>query len=104
MSVRKIEEEYYIKPVGDPKLIGWYAWPVPSWGPYFAQRRRLGKYHAFLLNNPKNYKHPDDDHITVWDACGRNGIPEDADFEENPPIENRCKNCLKELKKLGITV
>ena len=94
MSLRIIEDEYHITPKGKQELLGWYRWPNKN--------GTWGKYHAFLLNHPKNYKHPKDDGITVWSACNQNGTTIKADFEQDPKLHECCKLCLKELRFLGI--
>ena len=88
------KDEDYITPMGEPKIIGWYRWP-DRWSHW-------GKYHAFLLNNPKNTKIKTlfGDKITVWSACDQNGTDINADFTHTPTIDKCCKNCLKELKKV----
>jgi hypothetical protein len=65
-------------------VIGWYRWGY-------------GKYHAFLTNHPNNSKSLITGRLTTWSACNINGTNILADFTLDPPIEKRCRTCMKNL-------
>ena len=86
------------EPHGPVKLLGWRRW-----------RDKYGnwtKYHAFLSNHRRNHIDENAD-ILVSDAC-RVGWAyltdkwESLPFEQDPPKDKRCKNCLRDLAKLGL--
>ena len=81
----------FTAPKDRTNVVGWYAWD-------------RGKYHAFLINHPKNSKTLVTGRVTIWSACNSQGINVLADFSLSPPIEKRCKNCLRELARVRPSV
>lgn len=77
----------FTAPKDRTNVVGWYGWG-------------RGKYHAFLINHPKNSKVLVTGRVTIWSACNSHGINVLADFSPSPQIEKRCKNCIRELARV----
>ena len=87
-----------VEPEGEIKLFGWRRWK-DVYG-------KWGKYHALLINHPRNHYNRKSEMISsnIWlsDACGRGWGAYVEPIEHNPPKSKCCKNCIRELEKLGI--
>ena len=99
-EIKSIRWDERLVPIeGELKLIGWRN--------FLGKRGERGKFHAFLLNHPRNHYDRYDDDILISDACGHGWAyytenNELLSFETNPPIDKCCKNCIRELKKYGL--
>jgi len=91
-----IKDEDYIKPDGDPVLLGWYRWK--------GRGGKWQKYHAFLWNHPRNYQQETIFGVKqmIRDACGKGWTNRKAELVQSPPHDKRCKQCIRELEKLGL--